>query len=175
MSTSFDAGANRLGALALRITDRLHAAVRQAGDRSVSSATALSAIDRFLDARSIDELSRVLGLTSSATVRLVDGLVADGLATRAPGPDARVSVVQLTDAGRRRAKRIVAARAQVLVDTLSPLSADERATFQALADRILVGLVGVPSAQGWMCRLCDTETCGAPRGEPCPITRAALG
>jgi DNA-binding MarR family transcriptional regulator len=174
LTTSFDAGANRLGALALRITDRLHAALSRTADRSISSATALSAIHSFLDAPSIDELSRVIGLTSSATVRLVDGLAADGLVERSPGPDARVSRVHLTRTGRILAKRIVAARAAVLVESLAPLTAVERATFLALLDKVLTGLARTPTPSGWMCRLCDTATCGAERGEPCPVTKVAL-
>jgi DNA-binding MarR family transcriptional regulator len=175
LTTSFDTGANRFGALALRVTDHLQVALRESGGRSESSAAALSAIHNFLDAPSIDQLSRVLGLTSSATVRLVDGLVAEGLAIRAPGPgDARVSAVRLTPAGRHKARRIVAARAGVLADALAPLSARERAVFCTLVDKILVGLIRRPTDRGWMCRLCDTGTCGAARGEPCPLTRTAL-
>ena len=173
MTTSSDPLANRLGALALRITDRMHVAVGSGG-RSLSSATALSALHRFLDRPSIDQLSSVLGLSSSATVRLVDGLVADGLATRASSKDGRVSVVKLTTAGRRQARRIVAARAAVLEDVLTPLSARERATLHELVEKVLIGLVRGPATKGWMCRLCDTRTCGAEPGQPCPITTSAL-
>jgi DNA-binding MarR family transcriptional regulator len=173
LSTTFDAGTNRLGALALRLTDRLHAAVTAGHNRSVSRAAALSAMYAFLDAPSVDQLSQVLGLTSSATVRLVDGLVADGLAFRAPSADGRVSRVELTPSGRRRGRMIAEARADVLVDALAPLSRRERATFDALVDKILVELARAPSAVGWMCRLCDTHTCGAERGQPCPVTHAA--
>jgi MarR family transcriptional repressor of emrRAB len=128
----------------------------------------------FLDAPRIDQLSQVVGLTSSATVRLVDGLVADGLAARTSGADGRVSRVELTPAGRRRARAVTEARAELLVNALAPLSRRERASFNALVDKILVGLAQSSSTAGWMCRLCDTATCGAARGQPCPITHAAL-
>ena len=79
----FDQGANRLGALAVRLADRIEVAVTAEGARSLSAATALSAIERFfVDGPSIDALGRVLGLTSSGAVRLVDGLEGQGLATR---------------------------------------------------------------------------------------------
>jgi DNA-binding MarR family transcriptional regulator len=175
LTTSFDAGANRLGALALRITDRIEDARREAGPGSDSATAALSALHRFLDEPSIDELRRVLGLSSSATVRLVDGLVADGFVMRSTaGGDERRTAVTLTPNGKRRARQLIDARADTLVDALAPLSPAERATFDALVDKILVGLVPTPTSHGWMCRLCDTETCGAPRGEPCPITRTAF-
>ena len=42
---------------------------------------------------------------------------------------------------------------------------------------VLVGpalLVRGPAAKGWVCRLCDTQACGARPGQPCPVTIAAL-
>ena len=174
LTDKFDAGANRLGALALRITDRMDTALTGGGVRSASSATALSAIYNFLDAPSIDQLHRVLGLTSSATVRLVDRLVGEGLATRTRGSDGRVTVIDLTPAGRRQAKAMVAARAAVLVDALAPLSDRDRATFERMLDQILISLIPKPTGKGWMCRLCDTGVCGAERGGPCPLTQAAF-
>jgi DNA-binding MarR family transcriptional regulator len=173
LTTNSEPLANRLGALALRITDRMHAAV-SSDSRSLSSATALSALDRFLDAPSIDQLSSVLGLSSSATVRLVDRLVADGYATRASTTDGRVSVVELTGAGRRAAARIVAARADLLEGIVASLSVDERTALHELVETLLVELIRGPATKAWMCRLCDTQACGAPPGQPCPVTVAAL-
>jgi MarR family transcriptional repressor of emrRAB len=169
----FDRGANLLGALGLRVADRIRAAVT--ADTSESAATALSAIHNFLDAPRIDQLAQVLGLSSSGTVRLVDDLAAKGLVVRRRGSDARESVVALTSAGRRTAQRVVRARAATLAEALAPLSKSERAAFAAVAEKILIGLVRGPRGRGWMCRLCDTATCGAQRGQPCSITRDALG
>ncbi len=161
--------------MALRLTDLMDAAVRAPGERSSSSAAALSALAAFLEEPSVDELSRVLGLTSSATVRVVDGLVAEGAAQRRSGADGRVSAVRLTALGRQRAERIAAARAEILTQALGTLTAGERAAFAAAVDKILVGLVRTTSARGWMCRLCRTSACGAEGpGRPCPVTVAAL-
>ncbi|MEY2570948.1 MAG: hypothetical protein QOE63_1298 [Acidimicrobiaceae bacterium] len=177
MTSTFDAGANRLGALALRLADRIEVAVTAEGGRSLSAATALSAIERFfVDGPSIEALRTVLGLTSSGAVRLVDALEADGLVTRVRADDdARFSVVRLTPKGRRAAKAIVAARAAVLTEALSPLTARERAVLDPIIDKVLVAVVQGPRPGPAMCRLCATEVCGADRGQPCPITRAALG
>jgi hypothetical protein len=38
------------------------------------------------------------------------------------------------------------------------------------ADRARAG----PRPGPAMCRLCDTEVCGAERGQPCPVTQQAL-
>jgi MarR family transcriptional regulator, negative regulator of the multidrug operon emrRAB len=174
LTTNSDELSNRLGALALRLGDQLEAAVTDAGARSLSAATALSALDRFLDAPTVSQLSAVLGLSSSATVRVVDGLVSEGHVTRRFGADGRTSPIRLTASGRRVAKRIVGARVELLSRALSSLDEHEKSTLAALVDRVLIELVNVDSTKGWMCRLCDTQACGAARGEPCPITKTAL-
>jgi MarR family transcriptional regulator, negative regulator of the multidrug operon emrRAB len=174
--TEFDRGANRIGALALRLTDRMQVAVTADGARSPSAAAALSTIERFFVAGpTIDDLRQVLGLTSSGVVRLVDQLEAEGSVARERGEDGRVTIVTLTASGRRRAREVVDARADVLVDALAGLSRAERATLARLVDKVLVGLVRSPSPGPAMCRWCATEVCGAERGQPCPVTRAALG
>src|SRR5690242_16745337 len=74
--------ANLLGAWSLAVSDRITAAAGVAAGRGGQAPAALVALDQFADGRTIEELSSVLGLTHSATVRLVDGLVADGNAAR---------------------------------------------------------------------------------------------
>lgn len=175
MTTKSDELANRLGALALRLGDLIETAVTEAGAVSLSAATALSALDRFLDRPNIGQLGDVLGLSSSATVRLVDGLVAEELVRRSPGEtDARQSTLQLTPRGRSTAKRIVAARRDVLTRALEPVTGERRELLVGAVDDLLVGLVTEPTHRGWMCRLCSTVDCGADRGQPCPITQTAL-
>lgn len=176
LTTNSDALANRLGALALRLSDLVETAVTEAGARSLSAATALSALDRFLDQSTIGQLGDVLGLSSSATVRLVDGLVAADLVRRDPGEaDARQSTLQLTRRGRSAAKRIVAARQDVLARVLEPVTGQRRALLAGDVEDLLVGLVTESTGRGWMCRLCNTAECGAEPGQPCPITQTALG
>lgn len=167
-----DRGANVLGALALSLADRMSDAVGDAAGQSLSAAIALSALLHFLDAPTIDRVRRVLGLTPSGAVRLVDRLEEAGYVARRPGTDARSIAIALTPAGRRAARRVAAARAAVLEEALAPLRPAERRTFEELTSRVLVGLMRGPGATRWMCRLCDTGTCrGAPGG--CPVTNAA--
>jgi len=172
----FDAGANRLGALALRLTDRMQLAVTSGDEHSLSAATALSVLDRWFGAPpSVDTLRRVMGLTPSGGVRLVDVLERHGLVTRRPGADARVRTIALTAKGRRAARATVEARHDLLEEVLAPLDDGERAALAAIVDKLLIGLIRGRRPGPAMCRLCDTEACGAPRDEPCPVTRAALG
>ena len=51
-----------------------------------SAPAALNALEGYLGGEPIDTLRQVLGLTHSGAVRLVDRLVAEGLAERRPGP-----------------------------------------------------------------------------------------
>ena len=130
---------NVLGALSLVVADQMSDAVAAAADQSLTAAAALSALEHFADGCSIDRLRRILGLTSSGTVRLVDRLVAAGDVRRREGPDARTTSVALTAAGRRAARRVTAARAAVLEDALAGLSPAERRDLERLAARVLDG------------------------------------
>ena len=176
MTAHIDAAANRLGALALRLSDRMQMAVTADGERSLSAATALSVLDRWFGAPpSVDTLRRVLGLTPSGGVRLVDVLERDGLVTRRPGADARVRTIVLTAKGRRAARAVVAERHALLEEVLMRLDSSERVALATNIDNLLIGLVRGRRPDAAMCRLCDTEACGAERDQPCPITQAALG
>jgi DNA-binding MarR family transcriptional regulator len=168
-----DPGANVVGALALVLADRTADAIGTAAGQAESAATALSALLHFLDRPTIELLRQVLGLTHSGAVRLVDRLAAAGYVTREPGADARGTALTLTAEGRAAAGRVSAARAAVLHQALAPLTDAERATFTALAGKVLGGLVRGPGATRWICRLCDTTGCGADAGR-CPARNAAV-
>ena len=68
--------ANVLGAFGLALADRLAAAAEPAG--GVSAAEALVALAGTAAGGSIDALARIVGLSHSGTVRLVDRLERDG-------------------------------------------------------------------------------------------------
>lgn len=164
----FDRAANLLGALSLVVADRAADATAAAAGRSESGAAALSALLHFLDRPSVDLLRQVLGLTSSGTVRLLDRLADSGYIRREPGADGRSTSVTLTDVGKRAALQVTQARARVLTGALAALSPAERATFEQLAGKMLVGMRRGPGATRWICRLCDIGVCrGA--GSGCPF------
>lgn len=165
--------ANVLGALALVLADLTAAAVTAASGQSMSTAAALAALDQFLDRPSLDDLRRVLGLTPSGAVRLVDRLCTDGLATRGPGADRRTRSVALTAKGRRAAGSIAAARASVLTDTLGRLTAEQRAGVGPLADALMAAVVQGKDGGAWICRLCDLTACRRAEGL-CPAHTAAI-
>jgi len=170
--TGSDHDANVLGALALSITDRATAAIAAAAGQSASAAASLSALHHFLDRPTIDQLRKVLGLTPSGAVRLVDRLSDMGLVTREPGEDGRSRAVALTPEGRETAEQISTARATALNDTLQVLSPTERETLRSLMDRLMAGIVHTKDGGAWICRLCDVDACGRSAGR-CPAANAA--
>jgi DNA-binding MarR family transcriptional regulator len=167
-----DRAGNLLGALSLSISDRTADAVGEAAGQSESAAIALSALYHFLDEPSVDMLRRVLGLTASGTVRLVDRLEEAGYVARRPGRDGRSVSLALTAAGRRAGARVSEARGEVLEAALAVLSPAERDAFEQALSRVLPGLIRGPGAVRWMCRLCDMTACGRDEGR-CPVARAA--
>ena len=156
--------------MALGVTDRTGDALAAASEHSSTVAAALSALHQFLDGPTIDRLARVVGLTQSGTVRLVDRLERDGYVRRGPGPDGRSTSVNLPPSGRRAAEQVEAVRLRVLEEVLDPLTVGERQTLADLIGRVLVGMMREPGAIRWTCRLCDLSACGRPNGY-CPIER----
>lgn len=170
--------ANVLGALSLVVADRMNAAVEAIATLGPSAPAALAAMHEFLDGGSVTQLSSVLGLTHSGTVRLVDRLAAEGLVERAGAQDGRAVSVVLTRRGRRTAARILQAREKSLTSALSALSPDEIDNLAAALDTMLTTVTlaraGERSArtsdrpQPWLCRLCDFAACGRSEGN-CPV------
>jgi DNA-binding MarR family transcriptional regulator len=141
------------------------------------------ALHQFAGGGTIEDLRQVLGLTHSAAVRLIDGLVADGhVARRQSRGDRRSVALALTPSGRAAARRILRARTRAVERTLDGLTDAQQRSLTVLAERLTSDMAGVrlaaraegsPPAGGWLCRLCDFDTCGRPEGRCPEATRAA--
>jgi MarR family transcriptional regulator, negative regulator of the multidrug operon emrRAB len=170
--------ANALGALSLVVADRMNTAVEAIAGLGPSAPAALAALHEFLDGGSVTQLSSVLGLTHSGTVRLVDRLAAEGLVERVGAQDGRAVSVVLTRTGRRTAARILQARQESLTSALSALSLDEIDNLVAALDTMLTTVTLARAEersahindhpQAWLCRLCDFAACGRSEGN-CPV------
>jgi MarR family transcriptional repressor of emrRAB len=158
--------ANLLGALGLALADRLAAAAELAG--GASAAAALVSLHQARSGASIDGLARVVGLSHSGTVRLVDRLVRDGLVERRRGADQRSAALFLTPAGRRLAGRVLTRRDAEMHSLLVLLTDGEQQAIARVAARILRQLGHAPGAESQLCRLCDLDACGRSRGA-CPV------
>jgi MarR family transcriptional repressor of emrRAB len=173
MSHAHVRDANVVGALALAIADRVQEAAARAGGHGASGPAALAALNGPAAGASIDVLRRIVGLTHSGAVRLVDRLAADGLVERRLGADQRSVALWLTPNGRRTARRVLAQREAAVEAALAGLPAGERAALVRAAERVLAGIADRPGDELRVCRLCDTDACGRPRGR-CPVQVAAL-
>lgn len=175
--------ANLVGAWALAVADRLEAATAAAAGRGGRAPAALVALHEFAGGGTIDDLSRVLGLTHSAAVRLVDALVDDGhVVRRYRTGDRRSVALALTPSGRAAARRIIQARAQAVDATLDGLSDAQRRSMTKLVERLTGDVAalrlearrqGATPSGGWLCRLCDFDACGRAEGRCPAATRAA--
>jgi MarR family transcriptional regulator, negative regulator of the multidrug operon emrRAB len=164
--------ANVIGAFALDVVTRVEAAVSEGTGLAAVEVTAVSALGNLGDpGLSIEQLRSVVGLSQSATVRLVDRLVERGLVRRAGSArDRRVTSVLLSAAGRRTLAAVRSIRLTVLDEWVATLTADQRARLAPLLD-VLVA-TGIEAAGGaiadFRCRMCDPDACGHP--EACPVT-----
>ena len=173
--------ANVLGALSLVVADRMNSAVEAIAALGPSAPAALAAMHEFLDRGSVTQLSSVLGLTHSGTVRLVDRLAAEGLVERVGAEDGRAVSVVLTRHGRSIAAQILRTREKSLVSALAALSPDEVDNLAATLDTMLATMTlaraeersarTIDRPQAWLCRLCDFAACGRSEGN-CPVNNA---
>ena len=154
--------ANLLGALAVAVVDRIAAAAEPGAGGS--AAEALVTLHEGGAGGSIDALARVVGLSHSGTVRLVDRLAAAGLVERRAGADQRSAAVNPTAAGRRAARRVLARREAAVQSVLAALTRGQRDELVRLMERLLADV----GDERRVCRLCDRAACGRRRGR-CPV------
>jgi MarR family transcriptional repressor of emrRAB len=169
---------NLLGALVLAVWDSLSSAAETAAGHPGALAAGLAVLAQD-PGLGIEELKRQLGRTQSATVRVVDRLVAEGRAERRAGHDHRSISVVLTDRGTVAAARVLDARSAVLREALAVLDADERRVLTAMLEKVLAAITTDRARAEQICRLCDLGACplpacpvdGAARPEPRPASR----
>ncbi|HEY6279584.1 MAG TPA: hypothetical protein VIX86_25010 [Streptosporangiaceae bacterium] len=160
---------NLLGALVVALADSLDDAVEAAAGRPGATGAALAVIAQE-PGLGIEQLKLPLRRTQSATVRVVDGLVAEGHAERQPGRDRRSVSVLLTDDGTSAAADVLDRRYQVMRHAVAMLDAGERKALTAALEKMLGALTEDFIHSEQICRLCDIQACPAPR---CPVGLAA--
>lgn len=157
--------ANWLGALTVAAADA-QAEAMACGRRDADVAAILTL--REFPGTTVGDLARVLGLSSSAAVRVADRVCADGLATRGPlgAGDARQVALALTPRGAVEARRLQRRRLRALDAMLEPLAAGERRQLGGLLDRMLRAQPRHREAARHICRYCTHSSC---RGSSCPV------
>jgi DNA-binding MarR family transcriptional regulator len=156
--------ANLLGAVALSLHDELRAAVERRSGRSGEGPAALVVLGHQ-PGLSNDALSRLLDLTHTGTVRVIDRLVSDGLVERQTSRrDRRGVALRLTQAGEASRREILGAREAVMRRLVDRLGAREQAALAALLGELLRGMSRDDTHKLRICRLCDGVAC-----RDCPI------
>ncbi len=172
MPQAYSAEANVVGAFALTLGERVRLAVEDACAIAGAPAVAVVALHEFAEGDSIALLARVLGVSHSRAVRVVDRLESERWARRRADPaDGRTVAVELTARGRRTASRALRAREAVLTSFLGGLAVDELRTLGRIAGAALGEQAVSREAARRICRLCDTGACGHSEGR-CPVTEA---
>jgi len=161
--------ANILGALSLLVQDRVEGTWQSALDLSPMAAAALVTIDVY-PGSTIERVAGGIGLTHSATVRVVDKLAERGLVEKDRArQDARAQSLKLSKAGKRTLEQLHAARNQVTDDLLAGLDPAQRAGLESAIRAILHRCVE-PGREGDVtCRVCDDRRCTP---DICPIRLA---
>ncbi len=162
--------ANRLGAMALAMSDGIREATEAATGMAGGLPAALISLHEWADGASVEVLADAMRVTHSRAVRVVDRLEAAGLARRErSADDGRRALVRLEPAGHELAERALASRSRFLLDAVAVLDASEAAGLERAASALLgASTTGVPAARG-ICRLCDAHACGHYEGT-CPVS-----
>lgn len=161
--------ANHLGAFTLLVQDRVRQALQEEMGRGESAPAALLTVGTRPD-QTIEALRRTLGLSHSATVRLVEGLIENGLIRKRPGPDRRSASLRLTAQGKQMFARLLDRRRHVLRHFLRNLNP---AVYDALREALVTLLEDSAASreQAWhTCRFCEHQIC-----RPCPVGSTVRG
>ena len=158
--------ANVLGALSLLIQDRVESAWQGELDLSPMAAAALVQIDND-PGSSIELIASHIGLTHSATVRLIDKLAERGLVEKDRArKDARAQSLTLSRAGKRVAQQLHALRNRVIDGLLGGLDQGQREGLKEAIRAILHRCVEPGREADVTCRVCDDRRCTP---DICPI------
>ena len=155
--------ANLLGALSLAVIDRIEQGAREVIDRGGETPAALVVIG-YGQGMTNDKLRRILGLSHSGTVRLVDRLVSDQLVERRPGNDGREVALYLTATGATTRNELMVSRISAVASLLDVLSPTETKRLGALIRQLLVRQDTSELDRFTICRMCDDRVC-----KNCPL------
>jgi len=151
------------------LTDAISSAVKTTTGHAGAMGAALATLAQE-PGLSIEQLRMPLGRTQSATVRVVDQLVAEGHAERRPGRDQRSVAVVLTPKGAETAARVLANRERALSDAAGVLTPGERKALTSALEKVLGRITADRAHADQICRLCDLAACPQPA---CPVELAA--
>jgi DNA-binding MarR family transcriptional regulator len=164
---------NIWGAITLATVDKMEQAFAAETGRGPSAVAAITQIG-IEPGLSIERLRRIVALSHSATVRLVDQLAAEGLVRRetSSGTDKRARSLYLTDEGEALFEKAKAARRRVAEAALDRLSGKERQNLITIIEKMFPALVGPGDDELVVCRFCEDGSVCPPDRCPVPHSEA---
>lgn len=160
---------NLIGVFATTVSTAIASKVSTLGGRSLNHEAALVAIHNHPD-ETIDVLSKVLALTHSGAVRLINALEQEGLVARHKSTqDSRAIVLRVTQHGSERVKDILQKRAIATLKVIEHLSDDQKQNFAKLLEMVMENLTDKKIEARRVCRLCDEGVC---RKLGCPVEKS---
>lgn len=160
---------NLAGALSVAISDRVNGAAEELVGMGGEAPAAIVQIGTN-PGLTITALGSALGLTHSATVRVVAKLERSKLVRKVRGEDAREVCVSLSAAGEKMMNRILTARETVIAKIMKPLDEAQRGVLTDLLVAVLNRIARDDSEAERICRMCDEQCCKA---DGCPVTAYA--
>ncbi|BCL72139.1 MarR family transcriptional regulator [Vibrio nigripulchritudo] len=162
---------NLFGAFATTIATRIEEEVLELGGRSLTHESALVAIQNHPN-DTIDVLRKVLGITHSGAVRLINTLEKEGLVERYRSEvDARAVVLRVTDKGSKRAEQVLKARERVTDQVFAHLNSQQQDAIVSALEVSLSALTNDQESARRICRLCNEQVC---RAKGCPVELKVL-
>jgi DNA-binding MarR family transcriptional regulator len=160
---------NLIGAFATTVSSEIENKISQLSGRSLNHEIALVAIYNHPN-ETIDILSKVLGLTHSGAVRLVNTLESEALIERhKSAEDARSVVLRMTPIGSKRVASILNSREKVTDKLLENFDKNQKEAFLSLLEIAMGNLTHEKIEARRICRLCNEGVC---RKLGCPVESA---
>ncbi|NRA72806.1 MAG: MarR family transcriptional regulator [Gammaproteobacteria bacterium] len=157
---------NLIGAFSTMVSSKIEIGISELGGRSLSHEIALVVIHNHPN-ETIDVLSKVLGLTHSGTVRLINTLENEGFVQRHKSEkDARSVVLSVTSAGSIRVQSILDSREKVTLKLLESFDETQKQDFLNLLEIAMGNLTGEKIQALQICKLCNEGVC---RKQGCPV------
>ena len=159
--------ANFLATVSQAVMGRVDQQLLQHPNQTSSSLAALNVIGMY-EGCSNTALGKAIGLSHTATVRLVDKLENQGLVVSTPGLDRRSVQFALTESGTAYVRELLTARCVAAGELLTLLDDNEQGQLNDIMEKLLSRMAGKPTGRGELCRLCDQVACPPDR---CPAHR----
>lgn len=160
---------NLIGTFATSVSNDIEKQIAELGGRSLSHEAALVTIYNHPN-ETIDVLSKVLGLTHSGAVRLINTLEKEELVERRKSvKDARSVVLCVTDKGSQRVELVLASRETATSKILNNFNDEQKQSFLSLIEIALSSLTSEQIEARKICKLCNEGVC---RKQGCPVESA---